>query len=173
MKRELTVAEVAYLAAMVDGEGAISILRMRMKRPSGVYLHYAVQVRIANTAAVLHDWIQERCGGAVYDHSASPLGNRKPGYSWHLGGHAARAFLELVRPYLVIKGRQADLALKFLKFGREFVPHLRAELYAEMRQLNQRGVSNTTADGSVPVTRKLAQPDLWLLGESTAGSKGE
>lgn len=154
MPRELTQAEVGYLAGMLDGEGSISVLRMAMRRTSGTYTHYAIQVRIANTSRRVIDWISERVGGRIYEQTfiTRSRGNRKRAFHWHIGGHGARVFLELVRPYLVIKTRQVEIALAFLALGRSFVPAARAELYEQMRALNRKGIGNETAAGAASVT---------------------
>lgn len=153
MKRELTTAEVGYLAGLVDGEGCISILRMQMKRGKRTYLHFALQIRIANTQIRLVEWIRDRVGGKLYAQTyvTRIRGNRKQAWHWHLGGYEASAFLRLVRPYLVIKGDQVDLALEFLGLGRGFAPAVRAEMRDRMRELNLKGIGYSTASGPASV----------------------
>lgn len=143
MKRELTQTEVAYLAGILDGEGSISILKMRMKRKSATYWHYALQIRIASTHLPLIEWICDLVGGRIYEQTyvTRVQGNRKRAQHWHIGGRAdVAAFLRLVRPYLIVKAEQADLALEFSGLGREFVPSVRAGLRERMRGLNLKGI---------------------------------
>ena len=153
LKRELTHTEVAYLAGILDGEGCISILKMRMKRPYGVYWHYALQLRIGNTYLPLLEWICERVGGKIYAQTyvTNWRGNRKQAYHWHMQGRQAANFLALVRPYLIVKSEQADLAMEFIALGRETAPAARAEMRERMRTLNVRGIGYSTASGPASV----------------------
>ena len=147
--KELTQAEVGYLAGLLDGEGCISVLRVRSRRErlkGRVVTHYAIQIRIGNTFPRLLDWIAEKVGGRVYAIRWKARGNRKPCWHWYIGGKAAKPFLELVRPYLIVKAKQADVAMRFLALGRDFDPSARADLYEQMRGLNFRGLGEGTAD---------------------------
>ena len=153
MTRELTQTEVAYLAGIFDGEGCISIMRRHCYRPrlGRVVKDYSIHVRVGNTSAQLLDWIAERVGGAIY--SQKVVGNRQKAWHWHLGKRDAAEYLRLIRPYVIVKTRQIDLALKFIGLGRDIVPTVRAEMYEQMRELNSRGAGKGTAEGAASVTK--------------------
>ena len=37
-------------------------------------------------------------------------------WHWHMDGLSAHSFLKTVRPYLIVKAAEADLAIKFIEF---------------------------------------------------------
>ena len=98
--------EFAYAAGLFDGEGSISLVRQHNNRwPSP-------QVAVASADFEVVRWCQERFGGGIV--AKQP---RKPthsvSYDWRLTDRRALAFLEQIRPYLVIerKIRRIDLLL--------------------------------------------------------------
>lgn len=112
----MTEGEVAYIAGILDGEGAISV-RFRSGpniQGSGRYLHFRVE--IAQVDHRLIAWLQPRIGGKAYLSAPSKV--------WHLSlaKEPGAALLRLVRPYLIVKGEQADaylqLAERDYRFGR-------------------------------------------------------
>jgi len=109
---ELTVAEVAYAAGILDGEGCICITKQRSDRHHKRGYEMKLLVSIGNTDFSLLEWLRARFGGSIYSYSKSGNG-RKPIGQWHLDSRKAIPFLKAVLPYLVIKQAQAELALDF------------------------------------------------------------
>lgn len=102
----MTEAELAYIAGIVDGEGAICV-RFRSGLNlvgSGRYLHFRVD--IAQKDRRLIDWLEERIGGNI---SLRPTAGV---YHLNLGKRASVDLLQRIRPYLVVKGEQADAFLE-------------------------------------------------------------
>ena len=100
----------AYAAGMLDGEGCLGITRVTK---SGRVYHRA-DVRIANTDVRVMAWLKENYGGWIQGHGFSKLGTKEC-FQWHTSGKAMVAFLESVRPYMIIKAEQADIVLAFRK----------------------------------------------------------
>lgn len=102
-----------YLAGIVDGEGYIGIHRSWGKGSRS--FAYSIRVIIANTDARLIEWIQRAIQTDVkgIQMRGGPQGRWKPRLSIQLTGANAEALIRAVRPYLVIKGEQADIALRF------------------------------------------------------------
>ena len=99
-------AEIAYTAGLFDGEGSISLVRQKNNRS------HSPQVAVASTDYEVLLWLRKRFGGSIVikqprksSHSIS--------YDWRLTDRRALAFLQLIRPYLVIKRkiRRVDLLL--------------------------------------------------------------
>jgi hypothetical protein len=106
MHISVTVAELAYLAGIIDGEGCIGL---RLPGPS---VTPSVRIEVTNTDRRLISWLSDRFGG----YSSGPVRptNSKLAYRWTLAKRDdVRSLLEAMLPYLVIKDRQASLALEF------------------------------------------------------------
>ncbi|MDW8326639.1 MAG: hypothetical protein RMK99_08740 [Anaerolineales bacterium] len=98
--------DAAYAAGLFDGEGSIALTRVRAKRwPSP-------QVSVASGEREVWEWLRTRSGGVITakkprhpTHSIS--------YDWKLTDRRALAFLQVVRPFVVIQRKQvrADLLL--------------------------------------------------------------
>jgi hypothetical protein len=98
--------ELAYAAGLFDGESSISLVRHRENRT------HSPQVWIASTDCEVFSWFQERFGGSIVTKQPR-MSNHSVSYDWRLTDRRALAFLELIRPYLVIerKIRRIDLLL--------------------------------------------------------------
>jgi hypothetical protein len=134
----------AWAAGMVDADGCITI--KRSNREGKTYFHLAVIVSQAGVdlppvIAKLH----ELYGGNVSKQHPQP-GRRQPMWHWQVVGAAAGSVLKQIRPHLVGKTEQADVALAYRatvgppgrKVGDE--GRLRGEAaYAALRELKSYG----------------------------------
>ena len=107
----MTITELAWAAGIIDGEGCILV--RRTKRPGGgspiftliVSVNMTHRPTVARLAEIFH------CGGCWAN---PPRGaRRRPMYLWTICTKNARAILRRIRPYLVTKAHQADLAEAF------------------------------------------------------------
>jgi hypothetical protein len=98
----------AYLAAMIDAEGSITIVKREEKRKESYYL----RGYIYNTNKELLETIKSRFGGSVM---LTRKATDKHATAWALvWSHAAAAeVFKLVSPMLIVKSEQAEIALKF------------------------------------------------------------
>jgi|SRR3990172_5298428 len=132
---DLTIPQAAYMAGLIDGEGSIMIYR----RGKGA----AMRVTVANTSRVLLDWCSETCGVGNIVTTKPKREQHKPGGMWLVNSQAAASLLQQIRPYLVIKAKQADLALDFqrkLKIPAEKAEKEWQEQWRRrMRGMNARG----------------------------------
>jgi len=134
MKKELTEIEKSYLAGIVDGEGSIYIAK------NGVAL------TIANTNKTLIDWIDKRTEGYYYV-KKQPKEVDSTCYVYYITGKKLSYFLQQIRPYLIVKRKQADIALNYIKTiqskGKVALPsHIlkkRETLRNKLKKLNKRG----------------------------------
>jgi len=133
--KDLTIAQAAYLAGLIDGEGSIMLYR----RGVGA----AMRVTVANTNRALLDWCAVTCGVGNIVAIRQRNAKHKPGGAWLVNSQAAASVLEQIRPYLVIKGEQADLAFAFqrkLKIPAEKAEKEWQEQWRQrMRGMNARG----------------------------------
>lgn len=103
----------AYLAGLVDGEGAIGIALAR-PRSRGEMRSHAVYLTVSNTYLTAMDKMRELWGGTLVVRRASKESDRMIG-NLRWSSRAAANVLQEIRPYLLIKHEQADLALEFMR----------------------------------------------------------
>jgi hypothetical protein len=96
----------------VDGEGCITISRAAGSE-SKRYINprFWLVVYVANTHEPLIDWLQAAFGGHKRLRSAKPP--RRTSWHWAVQGPQAANLLRAVRPYLIVKAREADIAMRF------------------------------------------------------------
>jgi hypothetical protein len=122
---EYTIAQIAYLAGILDGEGTISICDKRiMKRKSKgirktnkVYrarVNFSTNVTVCNTDPVIIDWLVANFGGSV-SYSKRQKTNWKQKITWIMPTAQISIILEKVLPYLVLKKEQAKLMIEARK----------------------------------------------------------
>lgn len=154
----MEVGKLMYIAGIVDGEGSIMIMRQaskafmeqRMKRGCS-QPHYHPCIRIGMQDRAPLDFIVKNTGiGIVYEEKS--YHHKRPMFRWMIRSrNDISKFLTLIRPFLLVKYKQADLALKFMNEwvsynGRHLTPEIqekRENSWIEMRKLN--GVISTPA----------------------------
>lgn len=136
--------DLAYAAGIVDGEGYIGITVNKRS------IHCKVMVGM--TDPEVPAWLMETFGGGLSFYPPRSSGGAKRGlHQWRVTGAKAEEFCRLLRPYLKVKHRQAELVLRFredarLTFGarRGRIPDeelaLKLAYAADIRALNQRVV---------------------------------
>jgi hypothetical protein len=108
----LTEPERAYLAGIFDGEGCVGFYRSQKKE-----LNYRACIKISNTDFWLMKWLDSRLPfGSLYTkEEINNHPNWRQIWEWSVKSRKdVIAFLELVRPYLIIKSAQAELLLPYL-----------------------------------------------------------
>lgn len=137
----------AYLAGIIDGEGAIVINRSLCAKGTRHGHSLRLLISIANTKPVLIRWIHETVGFGAVHKVVIASERHAPASRWEVWSKQAAAVLRAVRPYLVIKGAHADVALEFdaaMRFpgARGLSLEERANqvrLYEALKSLNRRG----------------------------------
>jgi hypothetical protein len=130
--------DLAYAAAIIDGEGCISLALC------GTCYHAAVSVTMRHPDVV--DWLYETFGGFRYT-TENKYGEM---HRWELRNKACKPFLELVKSRLRLKSKQAEVVLMFVatmgKQGGDSRSKrltlededLRARLFIVMKKLNEK-----------------------------------
>jgi len=143
--------ELAYFAGIVDGEGHISILKSKPKQSRWTPT-YRLRIGVGNVSEALIRWIAERFGGCYHKRTFKRW---QPIYEWEAATGDAADILRAIRPHMIVKTRQADVALSFLALrntrshatkgrrGFERVPQVelafREECRTQLNLLNKRG----------------------------------
>ncbi len=138
--------EKAWLAAVIDCEGSISVAREQQVKAKRGY-SYRPLVQINNTKRELVARVQEITGvGAINRVSHQDHASWNDIYRWNANSNAIRKFLPEIVPYLLLKKRQAERTLQILSclnsgYRGPYEPEIE-KLFLEIRELNRRGKSH-------------------------------
>lgn len=110
----------AKLAAYIDGEGSINIVRVKRGEAKGERSSGRLDfifVTIVNTDPRLVVWCREVFGGKILQNPRKEenRAKHKPCYEWKVGSNYAREILEGCLPHFIIKCEQAEIAIAFTK----------------------------------------------------------
>jgi hypothetical protein len=148
--------DIAYIAGLIDADGTITINSAKKRVKSCKFegrTHPMVMVLVVNGDLGLIRWIKETIGaGCAYQTKTKPTRpdqnetNWNPVHRFQILGTAAKALLKRCRPYLRVKGRQADIVatvpMKGVEFSQHATPEQKAQAFLALkhiRVLNQRG----------------------------------
>lgn len=155
------------MAALIDGEGAVSIYRVhppKTYRPPGKYkgrapraVRHYMKICIVNGSPEMIGWLRFKLGGTVSVRRPRTMRHRQT-WLWTLMQQRAGELLVVVRPYLIAKTKQADLAIEFMSGfvdsrggGISDEENARRDaLCSRIQDLNRRPGAEATA-GLVPV----------------------
>jgi hypothetical protein len=164
----------SYLAGLFDGEGTFSIYQnngnyhVTVTGEEKQYNFTNHRVEITNTNIDLMEWLIKHFGGKYYLHRRAKIVH-KPAYSWRPSGKKNTESLILgILPYLVIKQKQANIVLQYIRLGSScgVARHdveARRKLMFECQALNKRGFSvetNMLDDVTLPSVTLKREPDL-------------
>lgn len=98
-----------FAAAIFDGEGCIHIARKREG-------HYYLMLVIPNTDPRLAEWLLENFGGGTTIQKYSKINEKwKDQVVWQAYGQKAYGVIRKVKPFLLLKQEQAEVAEKFYR----------------------------------------------------------
>jgi DNA modification methylase len=114
--------DAAWLAALVDGEGSICF-QNRTSEGAGSPT-FSVRLSIVNTNRALLERVTAICGidggpGAPSPRTRSTGESGRPIFAWQITNSKAARVIAAIRPYLIAKATQADLALYVQSLNRE------------------------------------------------------
>ena len=139
---------LAYAAGFFDGEGTVGINAQKPNVKNGRTLTmYSLKIDIRNTNEDVLLWLKKNFNGNIKYYSIEKLkgsyGATKPQWRWNISSNQAKDFLELILPYLVVKRKQAELAIIFQKNRKDLLnkekPYQLIEI--ERRELYKREIS--------------------------------
>jgi DNA-binding CsgD family transcriptional regulator len=103
----LNETHLAYAAALLDGEGSININ----------IANHCMTVTVSMTTPSVINHMYSLYGGSTCELAAQP--NRRRAWRWSLGHCQSQAFLTVVKPYVVGKLAQIEIALDYAKLKKE------------------------------------------------------
>lgn len=108
--------DLAYAAGFFDGEGHICISFATARKSRGhAYDRYMMSVSMSQNDPAALQWLAAKFGGNARQIKASRSYDKKiyQRWDWSLTCRNAMEFLLLLRPFLKVKGEQADIAIEF------------------------------------------------------------
>jgi len=117
--------EKAYLAGFLEADGCISIRKFkRDKRRRKDY--YGGVVSIVNTKKSILEYFQKLIGKGTIHVLNKGTAKWKRSYRYQINGREASELLRIIRPYMKIKDKQADL---YCEMYRIKMTHMTQEQY--------------------------------------------
>lgn len=105
---EHTPTIVAYVAGIIDGEGCIGLERVKARKTN--VGNIAVKIAVTMTDRRVPDLLKALYGGSnIFVTRRNP--KHKPVHMWTVYSKKAETMLREIRPFLIVKAAQADLAL--------------------------------------------------------------
>ena len=161
---------LAYIAAIIDGEGSIMITRSTSgkgrKTPS-----YTPRVKVQMTTLPCIQFIVDHTGlGKINkEEDRKVRGNRRPLYQWQIHSLGdCHKFCDLIMPFIVLKEDQCALMLAYCEnFGKteyrtygvpDDVREYREEAYRLMGELNSRHSAAETESLSIREDEATVRP---------------
>lgn len=142
--------DCAYAAGIIDGEGSIVISELPTNGRDRKTPLFVSSVQVVMCNEEIPRWLMERFGGNVHPYKARQP-HHKDAFQWKVTSRRAVRVCELVRPYLRLKHRHADVLcglysdsrIMFGKGGGKMISPeevaARHEYAVAMRHLNSRG----------------------------------
>lgn len=103
----MTRNELSYIAGIVDGEGYIGLIGVNSKYNREFRLRLTVD--ISNKNSELMRWLSQKLNYRHRQHTTNKA------FIFRLTGKKAISLLEKIYPYLIIKKKQANLAMRYFK----------------------------------------------------------
>lgn len=105
----------AYAAGFFDGEGSVSISQRIRVINDKEYSSSDLWVSITQIRPAVLEQIAAQYGGRVYERQARATKSGEKHRRWDLviTSLAAAKFLRIIRPHLIVKADEVDIALRF------------------------------------------------------------
>jgi len=154
--KEYTIAELAYFAGIIDGEGSVTIGKSGKRRSAQGFHYYRTIIEINNTDKRMIDWLTNHIGGRQLEFTPAQTSrnSRLQCYRWVANRDVIEYVLPLALPYIVAKVEQCELVIKMRqtfnynyhpKKGQQGIPvldeelmKLRDKLYEDLKLLHCR-----------------------------------
>lgn len=141
-------ATYAYLAGAIDADGFITVYRKRgpQRKDGRRPVYYVAKIGLSETSSVIPRLLMNQFGGWLGMYRPKNPAH-KPWHVWQATNKIAANAIRKVLPYLRLKRRQGELALRFVRLVKDQrVPPsgmsakqeaARAEIWRQVTMLNQ------------------------------------
>ena len=101
--------DIRYVAGLFDGDGYIRI--NRWEKPESIHIRYNLHGGINMTYRPVIEQLHRQFGGNFHRHARTKLTHRTL-YLWTVTSATCADFLRQIRPYVVVKAEEVDVALE-------------------------------------------------------------
>lgn len=129
------IETLAYAAGLFDGEGYVDIYKATQSKASKSP-SLMLRVVISQKDGLIMNWLQDNFGGNVNKESRQDSYI----YRWDIRSQAAKRFLLLIQPFVLIKREQADLAIRYENDKEKYLETLKG--FRGFRQLSEDEINN-------------------------------
>lgn len=141
--------DLAYAAALIDGEGTVGVYSFTRK---GRGLQFSTRLAVINTHRGIIEWMKDSFGGNIVEKTKTAE-NSKQCWEWQVHGEEADRLARFIKPYVKMKREQLEIFSKMRERQKERASHRpRKRLHdweveermgwiTRMRFLNRQGVS--------------------------------
>jgi hypothetical protein len=131
MQADDMIADAAWAAGFIDGEGTISVRRIWTKKLNRYV--YQLYLRAAQVEREPLEKIQRIFGGKIWSHQPRGV-NDAPFFDWSLTSEKAGLAIRVMLPYLTIKRERGLVGLEFQSIMVKGRPHKSRDWAAEFAQ---------------------------------------
>jgi hypothetical protein len=142
-KNKIAKEALAYTAGIIDGEGCIKVYKVDAAichRPNN---RYTLNVQVQMVDRKIVKWLHNLYGGYFYFQkiNINKYPNCRDRFRWQLQNHHCREFILNILPYLKLKRKQAEEALKFLDLKKGDI-NKKHKYWLKFKKLNRVGRIN-------------------------------
>lgn len=137
----MTLANLAWAAGLIDGEGNISIQKCSYRNAAGVKTPcYCLILRVKMTHRATIERLHSLFRRGTVSHCRRRSARHRDSFNWQVGGADAHVVLAAILPFLFTKRGEANLAMEFrrLPIGRHGSRPLSKAMLAEREEFYQR-----------------------------------
>lgn len=112
-RKNYSIAQLAYFAGIMDGEGCFYIGNHSCNKKTGAK-YYQTVLKVASTDHKLIDWLKQTFGGltSTYTPNQTPKNSRNQVYQWIATGERLTHLCELILPFIITKKLEVEIMLK-------------------------------------------------------------
>src|SRR5690349_13530687 len=112
-RKEYTIAEAAYMAGLMDGEGTFFIGNYSNTRNG----FFQTVLKICSTDKCMIEWVYNTFGGWMSEYTSKQraINCKSPVFTWAATGDRLTHICEIILPYLTAKKEQSMILLEMRK----------------------------------------------------------
>ena len=130
-----TIADAAWTAGIIDGEGSIFVMKQGRHDREREY-NYILRVSVQSTDRIMTSELKRLWpDGAEFMVVIDNRPNNSDTMKWQVNGKRAARFLQEILPFLRVKKEQAETAIEFQSTTKKHWKHMTPQDYEKQAEL--------------------------------------